>query len=68
MQDEFFPEVTWQKTYSPDLEKNVTEVVPTSLRQNNHYIEVYNHAYLQKNKSQTILLLRIILHKLNPLC
>jgi hypothetical protein len=40
-------QVTWQKTYSPDLDKNVTEVVPTSLRQNNHYIEVFNYKSLK---------------------
>ena len=35
-----FWEVTWVETYSPILDRNITEVVPTKLRLNQIYIEV----------------------------
>ena len=33
-------QVTWSQATSPVLERNITEVVPTSLRLNTVYIEV----------------------------
>ena len=33
-------QVTWSQASSPVLERNITEVVPTSLRLNTVYIEV----------------------------
>jgi len=42
-----FWEVTWAQVYSPALAANITEVVPTQLRENKTYIEVYiNWLYL----------------------
>ena len=42
-----FWEVTWSNSYSPGLNKNTTEVVPTMLRLNQYYIEIYiNWMYL----------------------
>ena len=42
-----FWEVTWSNSYSPVLNKNTTEVVPTMLRLNQYYIEIYiNWMYL----------------------
>ena len=35
-----FWEVTWSHSYSPVLDKNITEVVPTMLRLDEYYIEV----------------------------
>ena len=35
-----FWEVTWSYSYSPMLDKNTTEVVPTLLRLDEYYIEV----------------------------
>ena len=36
----FLAQVTWSQATSPVLERNITEVVPTSLRLNTVYIEV----------------------------
>ena len=42
-----FWEVTWASSYSPILNKNTTEVVPTMLRLDQYYIEIYiNWMYL----------------------
>jgi len=42
-----FWEVTWSETWSPMLNRTITEVIPTSLRLNQIYIEVYiNWLYL----------------------
>ena len=42
-----FWEVTWSTSYSPVLNKNTTEVVPTMLRLDQYYIEIYiNWMYL----------------------
>ena len=42
-----FWEVTWSSSYSPLLNKNTTEVVPTMLRLDQYYIEIYiNWMYL----------------------
>ena len=42
-----FWEVTWSSSYSPMLNKNTTEVVPTMLRLDQYYIEIYiNWMYL----------------------
>ena len=35
-----FWEVTWASSYSPILNKNTTEVVPTMLRLDQYYIEI----------------------------
>ena len=35
-----FWEVTWSTSYSPVLDKNTTEVIPTQLRLDQYYIEV----------------------------
>ena len=38
-------QVTWSQATSPVLERNITQVVPTSLRLNTVYIEVNIYAH-----------------------
>ena len=57
-------QVTWSRATSPVLERNITEVVPTSLRLNTLYIEVNTQLQNYTNTNRQNKLISEKLHSL----